>query len=130
MKAPILHIDEIGELHLRQLTISECAEVADLIWQREHIEIQKRLKEAESTSSEKLEALSRHDDLRGLASELTRQCFRMNNAITVLQKAADPADASRINNLAPDEVINLAIRTLGYKEEAEDEKKESTLTTE
>ena len=67
MKAPILHIDDLGELHLRQLTIGECAEVADLVWQREHHEIMKRLKEAEASASERLTALKDHDDRRGLA---------------------------------------------------------------
>ena len=125
MKAPILHVDDLGELHLRQLTISECAEVADLVWQREHHEILKMLKEAEASSSERLTTLKEHDDRRGLASELTRQCFRMNNAITVLEKAADAADEERVKNLPPDVVVNLALRALGYDEEGDRGKTEN-----
>ena len=49
----------------------------------------------------------------------------MNNAITVLQKAADPSDGDRINNLPPDVVVNLALRALGYEEEGEGSKDEN-----
>lgn len=118
MNAPILHTDDQGEIILRQLSISEAAEMADLVWQREHAVLLTRLDDAEVSPDERLKALSGHDDVRGLASELTRQCFRMNNAIEIIRKASEPKDHERLEQLTPDVVVNLGLQVLGYKERA------------
>lgn len=120
MKAPIIHTDADGELRINQLTVGECIEMADLIWQREHQQLLSRLNEADSEPEERLEALKAHDDVRGLASELMRQCFRLPNALAVLEKASDDASRGRIKHLAPDIVINLSLKALGYVDREED----------
>lgn len=120
MKAPILHTDADGELRLNQLTVGECIEMADLIWQREHHHLLARLDEAKADPADRLKALKDHDDVRGLASELTRQCFRLPNALAVLEKASDDASRDRIEKLAPDIVINLSLKALGYVDREDD----------
>ena len=116
MKAPVLHTDADGEIILRQLTISEAAEMADLVWQREHAVLLARLDDAQVSPEERLKALTSHDDSRGLASELTRQCFRMTHALEIIRKASDPKDHERLGQLPPDEVVHLGLQVLGYKD--------------
>ena len=122
MKQSVLHMTGEKQIELKQLSVAECIEVADKVWQVEKNELLNRLDEAKVDGASRLQQLNDHDARRGLASELTRQVFRLKNAMLVLDIASDKENKDSIQELSPSDAVELALRCLGYKEKnGEDE---------
>ena len=121
MKQPVLHIDGEKQIELKQLSVAECIEVADKVWQVEQKELIGRLDAAQVDGPARLDELNRHDGTRGLASELTRQVFRLKHAMMVLEMACEDQSKDSIQSLSPADAVDLALRCLGYKETNEGE---------
>ena len=116
MNEPVCHFFKDGtQLQLRQLTMSEAIEMESQIWQLERQQIINMLDDAQATPEQRLDALKKHYEKRGLASEMTRQMFRANHAKSLLMKVAPEGDAVLIEKLAPNDVCELALRCIGYE---------------
>lgn len=125
MTEPVLHTFEDGtELVLRQITMSEAVELDSMIWQKERTSIIQMLDDANATSEDRIGILRDHYERRGLATEMTRQLFRVPHARTVLDRVSEKTESHKLDRLSPNLVTELALRCVGYelpREEAKDD---------
>tara|TARA_Y100001973_G_C5194440_1_gene333221 strand:- start:914 stop:1297 length:384 start_codon:yes stop_codon:yes gene_type:complete len=103
------------ELEFRQVTMAEAIEMDSAIWQRERESLIQMLDDAKATPDQRVEKLEAHYERRGLASEMTRQLFRVGHSMHLLKTVSNETTRQHLDRLAPNQVCEIALRCVGYE---------------
>jgi len=113
LKAAVV-IDVDGtEQNLNQATVADAINLTELFYQQERKDILQDLKDANATSTERLDRLRTHAEQRGMATFLARCAMRTDRArIIVTTTNADSGDW--IDGMPPLQLCEVALRLLGH----------------
>lgn len=108
-----------------------CATVGDLLDLMQELlsmEREKLLLDLEAsgaTSEEKSKALAELRTEYGLTAKVMQSAFSLEGAVAIIKHLTDPEDWESILKAPADDLVYLALRTLGYEASDEDPDKES-----
>ena len=101
--------------HVPEASVSDLMSLLDARFEDDRLALLKDLEDIGATIEEKMEQLTEFRATKGLTSVLMRSAFNLRGATQIIKHVADPDDLDQILDAAPDELVWLALKVLGYE---------------
>tara|TARA_R110000824_G_scaffold1991_1_gene9696 strand:- start:9167 stop:9583 length:417 start_codon:yes stop_codon:yes gene_type:complete len=111
-----ISIDRNGKtLHVPEATVQDLMSLLDARYDRERSSLLQDLEDIGANSDEKIEQLKELRATKGLTSLLMRSAFELSGATEIIKHVANPNDVEEVLSAAPDDIVWLALKILGYE---------------
>ncbi len=111
-----ISIDRNGKsYHVPEATVSDLMSLLDQQFETSRLELLKDLDDVKATAGEKIVALRELRATKGLTSNLMRSAFEIKGATNIIKYVCSPDDVDAILDAAPDDLVWLALKILGFE---------------
>jgi hypothetical protein len=104
-----------GTIHVPLATVQDVIDLMDANYARRRIELVSDMEAMNASESAKLEAMKELRDRRGMTSDLIREAFTLPGARSIIEHVADPGDHEALLEESPDEIVQIALKILGFE---------------
>jgi len=107
-------------------SVQDVIDLMDASYTRRRKELADDMREMEIDDAGRIKALNELRERKGMTTDLIRETFTLPGAHAIIRHMADPENLEDILEEAPDEIVELALKILGFEvgEESADETKE------
>jgi len=108
-------------IRVPEATVSDVISLMDAQYGKTRKELLEDLEVIQATNEEKIAALNKIREQRGMTSVLVRSAFTLSGATDIIRHTAKPEDHSAILDAEPDDLVWLALSILGFEQKEEGE---------
>ena len=104
-----------GTIHVPLASVQDVIDLMDANYARKRIELISDMEAMNASESAKLEAMKELRARRGLTSARVREAFTLPGARSIIEHVADPGDHDALLEESPDEIVQMALKILGFE---------------